>query len=361
MAAGVSILTLLCLLGILQGVLLAFVLGSLGGEFRRSNRLLGAVFLGAATALTLILVSHHWSAQPVSPVSPRGPWLAELLELLEYSLWSISGPLALLYVSLVAAGDAWPPRRFALHFAPGVLLIAYFLGCLSIGRLPSQPWLPPVLWMMLYQLTYTVLTVRVWRSAASRVEAWGLHRFWVPTLIVVLAIQHAAQLVRWLFRHEPALRDVVPLTGSAAFVVVTLIGLRRSLPLLGQARRRYAGSTLAPKRAEVVAQRLERLMQDDRPFLRPELGLEDLAKALDVPKTHLSQVLNETLGRSFPDFVARFRVGESEALLRNEELDHLTIEAVARRSGFRSRSAFYEAFRKVHGVTPAEYRKRANP
>ena len=76
-------------------------------------------------------------------------------------------------------------------------------------------------------------------------------------------------------------------------------------------------------------------------------------------KTHLSQVLNENLGHSFLDYLSGYRVRESLRLLTDENASHLTIEAVARRSGFNSRSAFYEAFRRHQGVTPADFRRQA--
>lgn len=351
MLLGFSILDLLCLLGILQGILLAAVIGSLGGDFRRANRLLGAALLAAATALGLILLSHRWD---VAPLAPEGPsWL----DLAEFVLWSISGPIGLLYATLVARRDRWPARAFWWHFVPGVALGAQVAVAVQNG---SEPWLPPVPAMMLYQLAYTVLVFRVWLRSRSADRSWGFHRFWVPTLVVVLSLQHASQVVRWLYRHEPALRDVVPFTGAACFVAVTLIGLRKALPLVGSSRRRYSGSSLAPERGREVAARLRALMEQERPFLDSELSLDDLAGRLEVPKTHLSQVLNETIGRGFADLVASYRVRESEALLRDPDLSHLTIEAVARRSGFRSRSAFYEAFRKVNGMTPADYRKRGD-
>jgi AraC-like DNA-binding protein len=214
--------------------------------------------------------------------------------------------------------------------------------------------------MVLHQAVYTALALNRFREHRHESARWGIHRFWVPCLVFVVVLQHAAQLLRLSFRHEPILRDVVPVTGAACFVVVTLIGLRKALPFVARSGSRYATSTLAPARAQEAAEQLRAIMERDRPHLRPDLTLDDLAGILGVPKTHLSQILNETLGQSFLDFLTGYRIRESERLLRDEGTRHLTIEAVGRDSGFRSRSAFYEAFRKAHGATPAEYRRRAS-
>ena len=108
-----------------------------------------------------------------------------------------------------------------------------------------------------------------------------------------------------------------------------------------------------------VAARLTDLLERERPYLRPDLTLDELAAELEVPRTHLSQVINERFGQSFPDLLGGYRMRESERLLGDGSVAHLTIEAIARRSGFNSRSTFYEAFRRQHGVTPSEYRRQS--
>ena len=39
----------------------------------------------------------------------------------------------------------------------------------------------------------------------------------------------------------------------------------------------------------------------------------------------------------------------------------LTIEDISERCGFEHESSFYHAFKKMYGVTPAEYRRNAIP
>ena len=344
-----TLLTLLCLLGALQGLLLGVAIGTLTEGPRRANRVLSLILLSSASVLVVVLLSHR-----------TGAGAASALELVEYSMWFFAGPLAYLYVSLATTADSAPPRPLLPHLAPGVAWLVYLALFYSGATGSAVPWLPPVVWMMLYQMLYTALAVWRWRRAAAGGPPVGIHAMWVPVLIVVLLIQHAAQLVRWQWSSVEQLRDIVPLVGAASFVGITFLGLRRALPLLGKARRRYAGSTLGGERAREVAARLTAVLERDRPYLRPELLLDELAAELGVPKTHLSQVVNEHFGRSFPELLGRYRVRESERLLSDERLAHLTIEAIARRSGFNSRSVFYEAFRRRHGVTPSEFRRRSS-
>ena len=362
MFSSQPILTLLCLFGALQGLLLAITVASLREGLARANKALALILLGSSAAVATILLSHR-------PGIGDGRTFVLVLELLEYSLWMFIGPLYYAYVSLVVGSsdtgrDRISSRWFLLHFVPGIVWLAYLaLWLVGSSRIAgAPPWLPPVTWMMLYQLLYTGLVIWKWRSARQiegLASSIGLHSFWVPALLLVLVAQHGAQLTRWLFRHNDAFRDVVPLVGAGSFVIVTVIGLRRALAHLAQSRRRYTGSSLSPERSREISERLLRMMESDRPYLEPDLSLDDLAARLEVPKTHLSQAINERLGQKLPELLSGFRVRESERLLCDRVNDHLTIEAIGGRSGFKSRSAFYEAFRRQTGITPNAYRKRS--
>lgn len=345
MPTAETALTLLCLLGALEGLLLGIAVATLDVGPRRANRLLSLILVSSALVLMLILLSHR-----------AGALLAARLELLEYSMWLFSGPLVFLYVSLAVSGGRLSPARFLPHLVPGLAWLGY-LALARAGLL--DPWRPPVGGLMLYQMAYSALAAsRWWRSRAAGPPA-GIHAMWVPALLVVLVVQHAAQLVRWTWPGVASLRDVVPLAGAASFVVITFLGLRRALPLVARARRPYAGSTLTAGRAGEVATRLTEVLETERPHLRTDLTLDQLADRLAVPKTHLSQVVNQRFGQSVTDLLSGYRLDESERLLRGEDAAHLTIQAIARRSGFRSRSAFYEAFRRRHGMTPSEFRRRS--
>ena len=99
-------------------------------------------------------------------------------------------------------------------------------------------------------------------------------------------------------------------------------------------------------------------MLSEKPHLDPGLDLARLARAVGVGSPSLSAILSSE-GLSFYEFVNRHRVEEAKRLLRDPRERRTSIEAVGMMSGFRARSTFYEAFRKVTGQTPAEYRRAA--
>jgi YesN/AraC family two-component response regulator len=74
-----------------------------------------------------------------------------------------------------------------------------------------------------------------------------------------------------------------------------------------------------------------------------------------VSANNLSQVINEKTGFNFNDYINTFRVEEAKNILTSPEYQKLTIEAIAEKAGFNSKSPFYTAFKKHAGMTPKEF------
>ena len=98
-------------------------------------------------------------------------------------------------------------------------------------------------------------------------------------------------------------------------------------------------------------------MQEEKLYLKEDFSLPSLAKKLGVSPHHLSQILNESLGQSFFDYAAQWRIVEAKKLLVSSESQHIKIEEIAEMVGYNSKSAFNTAFKKIVGQTPSQYRK----
>lgn len=121
--------------------------------------------------------------------------------------------------------------------------------------------------------------------------------------------------------------------------------------------KKYEKSTLTEEIQDQTLERLEVLMRKEKLFLREDFSLPFLAKKLGVSPHHLSQILNESLGQSFFDYAAQWRIAEAQRLLVSSENQHIKIEEIAEMVGYNSKSAFNTAFKKIVGQTPSQYRK----
>ncbi len=128
------------------------------------------------------------------------------------------------------------------------------------------------------------------------------------------------------------------------------------LPPDSEQNKKYEHSPLDEVRKQAINTKLRNLFEQERPYLREDLTLNHLCQALAVPRAYLSQVLNEEQGRCFQDFVNDYRIAAAKRLLKDTQSVHLSIEGIATEVGFRSRSAFYAAFKKRTGKTPTAWR-----
>jgi AraC-like DNA-binding protein len=100
--------------------------------------------------------------------------------------------------------------------------------------------------------------------------------------------------------------------------------------------------------------KLLRLMDDEQPWLEPELTLTELAHRLRTNAALLSKVINAGCGQNFNDFVNTYRVQEARRKLADVRFAHYSLVGVALESGFNSKSTFNRVFKKLAGQAPSE-------
>jgi AraC-like DNA-binding protein len=118
---------------------------------------------------------------------------------------------------------------------------------------------------------------------------------------------------------------------------------------------KYLKSGLQADTSENKLQELLKYMQESKPYLRNELTLQELAEELNVPRHHLSQIINDRLNQNFYTFINEFRVNEAKSLLLDPRFQHYSILAIALESGFNSKATFNAVFKKHSGMTPTEF------
>lgn len=116
---------------------------------------------------------------------------------------------------------------------------------------------------------------------------------------------------------------------------------------------KYARSALTSDHAAKLAERVETAMQKDALYLDPGLSLQKMSHHVGALPNQVSQTLNQEIGATFFDYVARWRIEASKPLITAGDASVLT---VALDVGFNSRSTFYKAFKRETGMTPKAFR-----
>lgn len=169
-----------------------------------------------------------------------------------------------------------------------------------------------------------------------------------------------------------SVRVRVPLTTMAwllIFISILVIGLLAHVAYCMYYKKEYFWQRLMPKpekyqkskidkqELDEMAKKLISVMETEKPYLRPDLQTNDLAKAVGCSPHVLSQLLTQQMGRNYYDFIAEYRVNEFKRLARLPEYERYTIAALSELCGFRSRNPFLVAFKKYTGMSPKDWMK----
>ncbi|MEO0896928.1 MAG: AraC family transcriptional regulator [Bacteroidota bacterium] len=119
---------------------------------------------------------------------------------------------------------------------------------------------------------------------------------------------------------------------------------------------KYQSSSLLEDDKSRYHRQLLVCIEKERPYLDQELTLTDLSQKLNINTKYLSQIINEMEGKNFMDFINFYRIERAKELLPHPAYQHYTILAIAQEVGFKSKSAFYNAFKKFTQTTPTAYK-----
>lgn len=123
---------------------------------------------------------------------------------------------------------------------------------------------------------------------------------------------------------------------------------------------KYVSSSLNEEASGRLSQAIEEYASTSQEIYSADFSLARLSEAVGSNPNYISQAVNERFGCNFNTFVNRYRVREAcRRFVEDAASRLLTIEAVASEVGFKSRSAFINAFKRETGLTPSEYRKQA--
>ena len=107
-----------------------------------------------------------------------------------------------------------------------------------------------------------------------------------------------------------------------------------------------------------IVNRMKEYIEREKCYTNADMKMKDLAEVLHLSAPKLSQVFNLYLHQNYYDFINDYRLREFKRLIEAGENKRYTITALSEKCGFK-KSNFFSTFRKVEGITPAEYLKKS--
>jgi len=364
------------LAGILQGVLLSFLL-IVRGKKHKPNLVLGVLML--TISIHLIFITFEGTDFFTSyPHFSHITWLIPALY----------GPLILLFTLMVTQRRQFFVKTDLFIFTPFTLyllvLLPYYISSADeklihmnhSSSLYGDDFGILNQLLNLFHIVFISTTIIIyykniikWKETYSGSEItrlhWLLSYLYITLIIILLSI---FIFYSKKFEINP-FNQIFPYHFFAIVVLIYWIGYKvlfhpeifelssvtTALKQVVNEETRYETFVINEESANNLESKIRQAMETDRLFLNPDLSLSQLAEHIGSSRHHISQVLNVHMATNFYDFINGYRVDEFIRKLNEPGNEFYTLLALAHESGFNSKATFNSVFKKNKGLTPSVF------
>jgi AraC-like DNA-binding protein len=378
-----QLVIILFYLGAVQGILLSAFLFSIKVN-KISNRLLGLLTL----FWSIILIQFALHAQGYYPIYPH---LYKTFSNLILTLF----PLQYLYVKYLLYDLKKFRKTDLLHFAPAIIniLIAYDFYFLSgpekLEWIRNKSSFYEIVEIITNEviaaqgIVYSILIfvrlakykreIENYESNVDKVILFALYR---GTILILISWVIGTVAVNLEYFNIPLQVDlfiyvyliivlVIYITSFVAIKTPELFKLDESemrvILLKGQNDKienlNSAIKSIEENKPELdtLDHELISLMENEKPFLEPDLNLLELAEKVNLSRNQLSYIINQNHQKNFNEFVNSYRVEEVKRLMFDPANKNLKLISIAYDSGFNSKASFNRIFKQMTNMTPSQF------
>lgn len=372
-----DILTIILILGIVQGFYIGLIMLTKRSGHQRADRIGGLLFF----CFSISIIHFVFVRLNLYPLYPQFLGVS-------FPFTLFFGPLCYLYFYQLIHKAPVKPITFFLHSIPVILVI---LGMMPMFLMPGEakmqryyklPFeqqnseeliftLLQVIQLSVY-LFYTHKEVKAYRKklpgTVANMENINLTYIYVGVYAFIIIFGFTfILLILAISGYKLGMMYMtwMPVLVPVSIYVTGYFSLRQGeladVDFIDQENERAPLPDPVDEDFTEKKQRLTSFMEEKRLFLDNHLSIQQLADATGMTLHELSRLINEGFKQNFYDFVNSYRVEEAKRKLSDPLFSPYTILAIAEESGFNSKSAFNSAFRKFAGMTPREFRAQNSP
>ena len=362
--------------------------------------------------VSIILIGYNWRSHPQTILIAGVFIIYSLYSLLYYftleekndfwyavmfgnltPLWYLPGPfLYFYYRSTLCNSPIFTSWKDSLHFLPSTV---QFLTMIPYYIIPFSEKLrlshaihenPDLIQQTAKQFTlYSVnldfasrpLSMAIYLLACYYLirkfsDSSHNHRYtlrWLNAFLLLLSLEtiiYSASIILLIKKSFDFTYEVVHqmhnLTGGALFVLPIILLCFFPQILYGNLKTKPVSTKTSTTQTSdssfvQLSERINTYIQDEKMYLNPDLEISDISFALKIPRHHIAYCFTNVMQSKFTNYKNKLRVEHAKKLLENGEYRLNSIDGIGTKSGFKSRSAFYEAFKAETGMTPNQYIK----
>ena len=342
------LLFFICSIGVFNGFLASFYFLFFSKQKRVQN-----LFFG----LLLLLLSVRIGKSVYATFTQQGERDLLILQI-GLSACFLIGISLYFYLKSSVENTKVIPKSWKLHYAI-LALVILTIGIMKPYDTNRALWNDYIVTHLIYTvwgvyiLFSGVLLKNIVKKLFSIREKCTTSELWLVGVFIGNVLIFSAYIVGYFYLYL-----IGTITFSVVFygLLIFLLFKKNRESVFQDIPEKYATKKIDDTEADQLINELSTLMQTKELFKNPDVKLKNIADELHVSKHHLSQLLNDNLGKSFALYISELRIDEAKKLL--EANNQFTLEAIGFEAGFSSKSTFYATFKKIVGQTPSEFKKQ---
>ena len=305
-----------------------------------------------------------------------------VLHTLLFPFTFIWGPAIFLYVLSITDTSYIIRFKSAWHATPGVLVFWILIlsgiekgevtgfDLQSMAGFTSMQGYHIVLFVRHVQiLIYILLSLRMLKKYHTQIRNQfsslsKVHLQWLQYLLlgycVVWIFDLSALVLNIIFEYQYPILYSIDITCFLIFFNLLFFNTMHHPEVILQdmSKQKYYRSILKDEQIVEYRKRLDSLFELQKPYLEPDLTLQDLAKQINISPRYLSQVINVSFQQSFYDLINRYRIQAFQDRIVEVVSKEKTILELMYDVGFNTKSSFNNVFKKQTHLTPSQFIKQ---
>ncbi|MCX6121810.1 MAG: helix-turn-helix domain-containing protein [Ignavibacteriales bacterium] len=297
-------------------------------------------------------------------------------------IYFLAGPTFYFYIKSLAYSDFNLNKRHIIHALPFILTVIYFTGTFHIhsvetkqALLANHAFLSQSFWryyniaVHIHILIYNITSLFILKNYRAKIRQeyssiQNINLSWLSVVLYGFLIAWCTSVFNFISRVLVLnISTSIDLINFLAFFIfynyIFFKALIHPTIFSGvEEESRQKTPYLSKSVEKQYLNRLSQYMESEKPYLDPNITLIDLSRKILIPHRSLSEIINNTLGQNYYDFINTYRIKESQRLLSDTATQRKTILEILYEVGFNTKSSFNQAFKKHTGTTPTEYKRQ---